>query len=327
MKVAVDARHLGRGRGVARYSEGLVRALREHAPQDEWRLVAPSRAARLALPRLDRLAGGADVALVPAPAPVRPGVPYVLTVHDLTWLEAPGDFPRWERAVLAAARVGRLVERAAAVAAVSEATRRAVLARWPGARVEVVAPGIDVPRADPARAAAVRERLGVAGPVVLFAGVLEPRKAPDVLVRAWARAGLDATLVLAGGGGMAVEGPRVVRAGHLERADLEALLCDATALVLPSWREGFGLPPLEALAAGVPPVVADLPVYDETVGDGALRFAPGDEAGLAEQLARVIGDPAVRAEVVARGRPRALGFTWERSAAAVHALLTEAAAR
>ena len=323
MRVAVDARHLAAGRGVARYSEGLVRALRAGFPEDELRLVAPPRAVRIAagLVGRPRLGADADVVLVPAVAPVAPGAPYVLVVHDLSWLERPRDFTAWERLVLAAARPGRLVREAAAVVAVSEATRRRVLARWPGTRAAVVPPGIDAPRADPS----VRARLGLDEPFVLFAGALEPRKAVDVLLRAWARARPAATLVVAGAGRVPVAGEGVRAVGHLPRAELEALLCEATALVLPSWLEGFGLPPLEALAAGVPPVVADLDVYDETVGDAALRFPPGDEAALAARLREVVEDAALRAALVERGRPRALAFTWERSAAHVRALLAEAA--
>lgn len=347
MRVAVDARHLAHRRGIARYTQGLLTA----AGGPDWTAVAPGGAPLLAVPMavrrppraahaagallgrpsLEDLAGGADVALLPAPAPLAVRGPFVLVVHDLSWLQRPADFTARERRFHRAMRMDGLMRRAHAVVAVSGATRDAVLARWPGTRVAVVHPGVDVPRADPALAAAVRQRFAIEGPVVLFAGALEPRKAPDLLLRAWARARPAATLVLAGGdrhGGAAIVrgAPGVVVTGHLDRPDLEALMCDATAVVLPSWLEGFGLPPLEALAAGVAPVVADLPVYDETVGDGALRVAPGDEAGLAAALARIVADADLRDELVACGRPRAAAFTWERCAAGVTALLEEAAA-
>src|SRR5439155_21042696 len=224
MIVAVDARALaGAPRGVARYTRELVGALAAAFPDDEYRLVVPGRRAVDALaaanvatvrprspgrvvhgvaavarrPRLARLAGrDAWVAWLPAPAPVAVGdIPYVVTVHDLSWEERPADFTAYERAWHALARPRALARGAAAVVADAEPTRAALLERWrlDPARVRVVSPGVPAPAAP--------RGANRFGRYVLYVGALEPRKAPELLLGAFARArarGLDADLVVAG---------------------------------------------------------------------------------------------------------------------------------
>ena len=350
MIVAVDARNLHAGRGVARVTRSTLGALARGYPADEWRLVVPGRepvdapagdnvvvlrsrapsrvlhgtAALAGRPRLARLAGtGVDVAWVPAPAPVAVGdVPYVLTVHDLSWEERPRDFTRYERLWHRAARPRRLAAGAARVAAVSSVTRDQLLTRWglEPDRVRVVLNGVDPPAAgDPGPPAGVPRRY------VLFVGALEPRKAPELLLEghALARArGLDADLVIAGAGRLAARltgHPGVHVLGPVDDGRLDALYRGALALVLPSWLEGYGLPPLEALARGTPAIVADLPIYDETVGGAALRFRSGDAASLAEALLRVEHE---RARLLAAA-PAIPG--WDDAARDLRTLLAEAA--
>src|SRR5438552_14392679 len=139
MVVAVDARSFASARGVGRYGRELVAALRRAFPDDEYRLVA-SRGRRLV--RGLAAGGRVDVAWLPAPAIVRAGgVPYVLTIHDLSWLERPRDFTAYERAWHAAMRPGRLVRGAARVVADTRATREALAARW-GVEAAVIAPPV-----------------------------------------------------------------------------------------------------------------------------------------------------------------------------------------
>jgi glycosyltransferase involved in cell wall biosynthesis len=139
-----------------------------------------------------------------------------------------------------------------------------------------------------------------------------------VLERAYAKArarGLDAALVSVGDG-----------ARRVDDAELAALYAGALAVVAPSRLEGFGLPPVEAAAYGTPAVVSDLPAFAETLGDAALRVAPGDVAALADALLRIAGDEALRARLGAAARERCAAYTWERSAATLHGLLARAAA-
>ncbi len=280
-------------------------------------------------PRLDRLLRDVDVLWVPAPAPlaVSRGVPLVLSVHDLSWVERPQDFTAYERLWHALARLRHLAERATALTAVSRATAAKLTERWriDPERVTVVRNGVDLPPAD--RSAA---RGDLPDRYLLFVGALEPRKAPDLLVEAFGRArarGLDAELVLAGDGRLAprLQAPGVRLLGQVPRGALPSLYAGALALVMPSWLEGFGLPPAEALLAGTPAIVSDLPAFAETLGEGALRVPPGDAEALADALLRVAGDGELRARLAAAGAVAVGSLSWDRAARELRAVLASAA--
>ena len=275
-------------------------------------------------PRLDRLVGGADVVWIPAPAPiaVSPKVPYVLTVHDLSWIERPEDFTAYERVWHRLARMERLARRAAIVVCSSAATRELVLSAWDldPAKVRVVHAGVSVPEAGATPP--------VSPPYFVAVGALEPRKAPDVLARAHALAraeGLRAELVFAGSGRLAesVRGKGVHVLGRVEA--LGPLYRDAVAHVMPTYLEGFGFPPLEAALVGTPSIVSDLAVFGETLGDAALKVPPGDERALADAMLRMEREPELRARLADAARERAAVLTWEKAAAELHAVLVEAA--
>ena len=345
MIVGIDGRSLagGRaGRGVAHYTASLAGALDLAYPEDTWRMLAGASRARhvsaalLGRPRLDRALGGdLDVAWIPAPAPVAvsPGVPLVLTLHDLAFAERPSDFTRYERLWHRAGRLEALALRAERVMAVSAATREAALARWDldPARVVVVPSGVTRPQAPPDPQAA-RSRFGLPERYLLFVGALEPRKAPGVLGRAYTRArraGLNAGLAVVGTGrtAAALDRPGVHRLGSVQRGELELLYAGALALVLPSYAEGYGFPPLEAAACGTPAVVSDLPALRETLGDAAVFVPPGDEAALAEAMVRIGAEDSLRRDLAEAAGKAVEGRTWEAAARAAHGVLAEAAGR
>ena len=337
MKVGVDARALLAGRGVARFTRGLLAALADGHGDDQWLAFVPGRApvapvhprvtlvrhrlggralfgaAALARrPTLAGLLGGVDVAWLPAPAPVAPGAPYVLTVHDRSWERRPQDFSAYERAWHRVARPRALARGAAAVTADSHAMAAELRAAW-GVQATVVSPGVDGgPSAAPARRAVpAPERY------LLFVGARDPRKGLDVATAAHQRArarGLEAGLVV-------VDAAQAVA----DDAELAALYAGAVAVVAPSHLEGFGLVALEAAAHGTPAVVSDLPCFAETLGDAALRVPVGDAGALADALLRIGGDDALRARLGAEARERAALYTWERAAAALYPLLARAA--
>jgi glycosyltransferase involved in cell wall biosynthesis len=183
--------------------------------------------------------------------------------------------------------------------------------------------------------AALRTRLGLEGPFFLYVGTLEPRKNLPLLLRAFERLGARAGvhLALAGPRGWLDEpivaaaarlGERVRLLGPVPPADLAALYAAAEVFVFPSRYEGFGLPPLEAMAAGTPVVAARASCLPEVLGDAALFVEPDDEAGLAEALGQLLDDPALRTELRQRGLARAAGFSWERTAAETLAVYREA---
>jgi glycosyltransferase involved in cell wall biosynthesis len=318
-------------------------------------------AAVLGRPRLDRLTGDCDVAWAPAPAPlaVSAGVPLVLTMHDLSF-EQPGDFTRYERLWHRLARPRRLAQRATRVICPSGPVREAVAPRWglDPERVRVVRSGAGkVPAAgagEPRRAAgggqpgtAAASQPGaaapghsesaaalpaeVAGPYVLAVGALEPRKLPGVLVEAHALArshGLRAGLVFAGDGPLRgeLERSHATVLGHVPDQTLEALYTGALALSCVSRDEGFGFTPVEALTRGTPVVVSDLPVFRETLGDGAIRVPSRDAEALAGALLRVEREPELRDRLVTAGREAVAQLSWERAARETRAILAEAAA-
>jgi glycosyltransferase involved in cell wall biosynthesis len=388
VRVAVDGRALRPGavhrRGVARYLRCLLEALAGLGPEDEYLVLVaamhepepfrspnvrvvrsrvPGRvlfgaAALAGRPRLDRLADGCDVAWAPAPAPLAltRGVPYVLTLHDLSF-EHSADLRPYERLWHRLARPERLARSATRVICPSGPVRDAAVARWglSPERVRVVPSGAGMPAGaraaaaaggpdacpDPAAPhaaeepsaphAAVALPAGVARPYVLAVGALEPRKLPGVLVEAHRLArsrGLRAGLVFAGDGPLRTELERsqATVLGHVSDRALEALYAEALALACVSRDEGFGFTPIEALTRGTPAVVADLPVFEETLGAGALRVPPGDRQALAEALLRLEREPGLRERLVAAGRDAVAELSWERTARETRAVLMEAAA-
>jgi len=359
--VGVDARHLTGGRGVARYTRELVTALATGFPADEWRLFVPGRAplplaalerpnvvvvrsraggravfgaaALTDRPRLDLLLGGGlDVVWAPAPAPLAlsRGVPFVLTVHDRSFEIRPHDFTAYERLWHRLARPRLLARRATRLLTDTAAVRAELGAAWAvdPASVDVVAPGVRAAtRPDASAVSAARARHGLPERYVLAVGALEPRKAPELLVRAHARAGTGAALVFAGTGRLAGrlrrEGVHLL--GRVDDADLDALYAGALALALPSLLEGYGLPPLEAAVHGTPAVVSDLPVLRETLGDAVLYAPAGDEAAWTAALRTVAADAALRERLASGAAERAARRTWVAAAGGARGSLARAA--
>jgi len=268
--------------------------------------------------------------------PLRARVPRVVTVHDLTLLE----HPEWHERVKAA-YFGRMIPAAVARAAVVVCVSRHTAARLdavvplrPGAPprdVVVIPHGVDHerfrPEADPTADLAGLEGVGVRPPYLAFIGTMEPRKDVPSLVRAFARIAGERPalqLVLAGGGGWdggaidaAVDASgvahRIVRTGYLDEALKPALLRRAAVVVYPTLEEGFGLPPLEALACGAPLVTTTGSSVEEVVGDAALLVTPGDDVALADAVARAL-EPECARELSEQGPLRAAPFTWDAAA-------------
>jgi glycosyltransferase involved in cell wall biosynthesis len=336
MRVGVDGRSLaGERRGVGAYTSGMLAALAAEAVgvrvlvphgtavPDGVEAVAhrvPGRllngaAALCGRPRLDRMLGPVDVVWLAAPAPVAVGrTPYALTLHDLSFLERPDDYTRYERVWHRAARIGRLARRAARVIAASEATAAEARSRF-GVECVVVPAG----PGDPGPLD-VQPR---AGRYFLYVGALEPRKGVDRLVAA--HEGIDAALVIAGEGRLQVRGRGVHVLGRVTREQKAALYAGALAVVLPSWCEGYGYPPLEGYAHGTPAIVSDLPALRETAGAGALYVPPGDVGALRAAMRELAGDEALRRRLAAGGAAALRDRTWEASARALRAALEEAA--
>jgi glycosyltransferase involved in cell wall biosynthesis len=164
---------------------------------------------------------------------------------------------------------------------------------------------------------------------VLAVGGLEPRKQPALLVEAHRRAherGLQAGLAFVGDGPLRreLEDAGATVLGRLGDRELDATYANALCLACVSREEGFGFTPLEAISAGVPAVVSDLPIFRETLGDAALTVPPGDADALAAALLRLEREPELREKLVAAGREQVALLSWERAARETHAAFEEA---
>ena len=261
-----------------------------------------------------------------------PGIPFVLTVHDLIPLTSP-DTVSWAFHWQFRLWLGRSVQVADHVVCVSTWTRSQLLARHPEldpARVSVVHNGVDhvQPRPLDAVSHAWLRSLGLPERWVLFAGALDARKNLDLVLDALERLGPRApALVLAGqrwyGAGPVERRIGVLRArgldirplGFLAEALLWALMAAAPVFVFPSRDEGFGLPPLEAMALGTPVVVSTAAALPEVCGDAAIQVAPDDAPALAAALERLLDDTAERARRGEAARAHATLFRWDTVAA------------
>jgi glycosyltransferase involved in cell wall biosynthesis len=266
------------------------------------------------------------------------GVPSLGTVHDFSQLHVPQKYDALRMAYIMHV-LPAMMRRLDRVIAVSESTRRdlADFARVPAARTCVIHNGADLSRFTPdlpdTAIAEMRRSLGVDGPYLLYTARLEhPGKNHVRLLTAFAELrrarDLPLRLVFAGGrwnGAEAIDAQIAALGladvvsclGFVPDALLPPLYAGAEAFVFPSLFEGFGIPLLEAMAAGTPVCAADTSSIPEVVGDAGLLFDPTDPAAIAATLSRLLADRDLRARLVQRGLERARGFTWDRAAAAV----------
>ncbi len=254
-------------------------------------------------------------------------LPSVFTLHDLIFRLYPEThmpLNRWFLTLM----MPRFLRHADAVIAVSECTRRDAI-RWyriPEERIHVIYEGVDERfRPAPSEAVeAVRARYRLPDRFILYVGTIEPRKnlptlfaAYRLLLERWP----DLGLVVAGKPGWLTGGTfralrelgleeRVRFLGYVPDEDLPPLYSAAAVFVFPSLYEGFGLPPLEAMACGTPVVVSDVSALPEIVGEAGLRVPPGDPAGWAVALEAVLVDGSLRERLREAGLRQAARFRW-----------------
>jgi glycosyltransferase involved in cell wall biosynthesis len=362
------------GAGVARYTRSLVRALAAIDDRNEYRLFYAARGLpkptpetaqaarqfqahrnfrpvavpfsvrqmfavwqRLRLPvPVDLFTGRCDVVHSPdfVSPPHRAGAD-VITVHDLSFLVVP-ECAEPKLAAFLGKTVPRAVERADAIVAVSNQTKRDLVSLLgvPEEKVTVAYNGVDS-RFRPVRGEehaaereALRRKMGLPERFVLHVGTLEPRKNLARLVQSYAKvaAGRDITLVLAGRKGWLYEpvlraaeaanaqGAQVVFVDYVYDDDLPLLYNMAEVFAYPSVYEGFGLPAAEAMACGMPTLVSQDGALAEVVGEAAVKVDAQSVESIAEGLARLLDDADLRARLSEAGPGQVAQFTWEEAA-------------
>jgi glycosyltransferase involved in cell wall biosynthesis len=285
---------------------------------------------QLLAPLLLRQSGAQLFHGVHSVVPFASPVPSVVTVHDLAFIRFSQTFRAYNRAYLdLATRLS--VRRAARVLVVSEHTKREVVGILgvPEERV-VVTP--NAARAhfrppEPQRLAAFRAKKGLPERFVLYVGTLEPRKNLPTLLEAYAEVARrhDAPLIVGGGKGWLYDAvfqrleelglrEQVRFVGYIEEEELPLWYAAATVFVFPSIYEGFGMPPLEAMACGTPVITSNSSSLPEVVGDAGLMAPPDEPAAFAAAIDRVLSDAGLRQELRERGLAQAARFTWRTTA-------------
>ncbi len=344
VRIGIDASPMFASRaGIGQYVAGLVQYLPSVEPDNEYFLYTSERVGE----RIG-LAKGANVRLVTVPKwavgwratwdriDVYHGTNYrllgrgrrgdVLTVPDL----AAERFPSLVKRGRASPKTRRTARRATAIIALSESTARDLMDLYGISRKKISVIHIGVaeifaPAPMQEARARVRQQCGIDGPFILFAGTIEPRKNLPALIRAYAslpRIRGDFALVLAGEWGwgksevdrtvkeVGIEG-RILLTGHVALEDLRWLYCAADLFVYPSLYEGFGLPPLEAMACGTPVITSNCSSLPEVVGDAAILADPREVEELASTITRVLEDRELRHTMRERGIAQAKRFSWE----------------
>ena len=265
----------------------------------------------------------------------------VVTIHDLSTLLLPDTHER-KNVWRARKRLPAIGVQATMVITPTESVRLEVNSRLsiPLEKIAVVPEAARHLDHDNPPPSALKERFGIAGAFVLYVGTVEPRKNLTALVQAFENlanqySGLQ--LVIAGKRGWMVDdlfrrvrqspvGNRVIFTGYIDESDLASLYSSCRVFVYPSIYEGFGLPPLEAMAAGAPVIASRIPSIEEVLGSAAYLVEPTAE-GIRAALVELLDDPKLRARLIKAGKERVAKYSWRETASRAREVYLEAVDR
>ncbi|MBI5933686.1 MAG: glycosyltransferase family 4 protein [Chloroflexi bacterium] len=332
--IAVNGRFLTRRiTGVDRYAFEISSRLdsaRRLTPSRPRGLLAGHAWEQLILPA--RLRRG-EILFSPANAGPWTVRAQAVTLHDASVF----DHPEWFRPAFAlwtrlAWKI--LVKQVRMILTVSEFSRERLQFHLniPAEKIRVIPNGVGKPFGPQSTRAidAMKGKYNLTKPYFLFVGTLEPRKNLGRLIEAWERSdghfelvivGTEGTVFASGNRRPAPNDKHPTYIGRVPDVDLPALYSAATALVIPSLYEGFGLPALEALACGAAVIASNTSAFPEVLGDAALFVDPLDTNGIAEAMQTIAKDSALANELRARGLQRAAQFSWDDSARRIEAIL------
>lgn len=267
----------------------------------------------------------------------------VITVHDMVYKAFP-ETVRSRTKMMLNTGLKRSMRQADIIVTDSEFSKSEILKYFPkhAEKIRVVYCGVDLekfkPCDTPERIPEVKRSLGIEGDYFLYLGTIEPRKNLERLISAYhiftQRIKDAPKLVLAGGKGWLYDSifqkvadlklsDKVIFTKYVPSEDMNPLMCGALAFVFPSIYEGFGMPPLEAMACGVPVLVSNAASLPEVVGDCGVICDAYSEENIANGLYNLYTDTALRADLSIRGRKRAEGFSWDRSAEMLYKVYKE----
>ena len=266
----------------------------------------------------------------------------VVTVHDLAFHEYP-DTIRWRTMLMLKRNLRCSLKRADAVVTDSEFTRKEILKYYdvPAEKLYVVPCGVDTKifcrETDAGKLVSVKKKYGISGAYFLYLGTLEPRKNLSGLIRAYKifreRVKDQKTeipqMVIAGGKGWMYEQifhtvkelsleDKVIFTGYVDEEEKPILMGGALAFCFPSFYEGFGMPPIEAMACGTPVLTSNTSSLAEVTHDAALQVDPYDLEKMAESLERLYNDGGLRNELKEKGWERAGKYSWQNAVEALH---------
>jgi glycosyltransferase involved in cell wall biosynthesis len=264
--------------------------------------------------------------------PVFAPCPTVVTIHDLS-LFTQSHTHETDHVKRGKRRMPIMARRASMIIAPSEWTKREIIEKF-GVRSELVRVIYEAAREGmkplpPHICQGVLDKYQIRSPYLLYVGTIEPRKNLLTLIRAYddllRTTALRPQLILAGGRGWLCDEiyklvedlklqDQVRFTGYVDDTDLPALYSAAEAFIYPSFYEGFGLPPLEAMACGVPVITSDVSSLPEVVGKAGLTHAPTDTRALTESMAKLLGDASTREHFRREGFKQAAKFSWEQAA-------------
>ncbi|MCR4256178.1 MAG: glycosyltransferase family 4 protein [Candidatus Uhrbacteria bacterium] len=359
MRIAIDARMMGAGntRGIGRYIHETIEAMRAVAPEHEYVLLQPSVrwytfTEQLKMPSVFQ-AANADAVWVPHwNVPLAYCGPLVITIHDLLLLHQPssakastrGPIVSWIKRMGHQLVLRNAVRRASVILVPTDTVRRDVVERFPSSANKVVVTGEGITKLPvTSNQLPVADDLTgnwklVTGNFLFYFGSAYPHKRLDLLLDAWTKLATshpELSLVIGGEQDVFMRRvmdeasrlnlPRIYFPGRLSDEQLSTYLAHAVAHVHPSSFEGFALPSLEALSAGCPTVVADIPLMREVLpSDGVFFFKNGDAGDMMRAIETVLGDSEA-AHVAARlgGEEAARRHDWNEVAArTLHAILS-----
>ena len=344
MKIAIDAQTtLGQKTGFGFYVKNLVEALAKVDPQNQYILLKPATEKdfstlkrwwwdQVVFPEKAKKAG---VDLLHQPwfsAPIFYPGKLIVTCHDLISVFFPENLPLASR-LFYSRWMPFSYRKAMLIIADSEHTKRDLMSllQIPEAKIRVIHLAVSKdfrPIKNRVKLAQVQKKYQTGSKYLLHVGTIEPRKHLEFLVKAYAlafREGIEENLVITGKRGWYYDGllrlvedfnlgKKVKFTGYVEEGDLSALYAGAKAFVFPSLYEGFGLPPLEAMACGTPVISSSTSSLPEVIGQAGILLPPKDERLWAKNILKVIKDKSLARTFRELGLRQAKKFTWATTA-------------